>query len=344
MIFLLNYLVLAWTEPDQSPPAGNVSAPLNVGNTGQSKSGGLVLNTGNATTGLIVAYGNVAIGKTNPSYKLDVNGMVGVNNNRITGVATPVDSMDAVNKEYVDALGSAGVNMPLQGQSTIYSSDTHVISTIPISLPAANCQVKITVCGSTPPSQLIIGADPVPRTTKSEINLGPAASVTYSLSCTGSCNDATCPSGWYARVWQTYPSGDGYYYCCPNGTTLAESTKGNKYCFPCTSQYPYIDTKEGHTYCYNTPRCSAASSGQVLTGYNDSENLCVYCPSDHPQYDMVSKNCIKSASVSTIKIGANCSTLSTVLSYAFTDVTFADASSNPLTTAYYVGFAYSCSQ
>jgi hypothetical protein len=136
MIFVLNYLVLAWTEPAQSPPAGNISAPLNVGNTGQLKSGGLILNTGNATTGLVVANGNVgigtiipggklevsgtgnvilnssgnvAIGKTSPNYKLDVNGMVGVNNNRITGVATPVDSTDAVNKGYVDAVsgGSA---------------------------------------------------------------------------------------------------------------------------------------------------------------------------------------------------------------------------------------------
>jgi len=54
MIFVLNYLVLAWTEPKQAPPADNVPAPLNVGFDGQQKAGGLILNTGNATTGLIV--------------------------------------------------------------------------------------------------------------------------------------------------------------------------------------------------------------------------------------------------------------------------------------------------
>jgi len=76
MSFLLTYLVSAWTEPTTFPPEGNVAAPLNVGNTGQSKSGGLILNTGNAATGLIVAYGKVGIGTTTPSYTLDVNGNV----------------------------------------------------------------------------------------------------------------------------------------------------------------------------------------------------------------------------------------------------------------------------
>jgi len=76
MIFVLNYLVLAWTEPAQSPPEGNVSAPLNVGNTGQSKAGGLILNTGGAVTGLVVDKGNVGIGMSNPSNRLEVSGKI----------------------------------------------------------------------------------------------------------------------------------------------------------------------------------------------------------------------------------------------------------------------------
>ena len=73
MSFLVGYFVLAWTEPAATPPGGNVSAPLNVGNTGQSKTGGLILNTGGAATGLIVRYGNVGIGTTGPDAKLTVN-------------------------------------------------------------------------------------------------------------------------------------------------------------------------------------------------------------------------------------------------------------------------------
>lgn len=74
MSFLVGYLVLAWTEPTTTPPGGNVPAPLNVGNVGQSKVGGLILNTGGAPIGLIVDKGNVGIGITNPGEKLDVQG------------------------------------------------------------------------------------------------------------------------------------------------------------------------------------------------------------------------------------------------------------------------------
>ena len=40
-IFLANGLILAWTTPTSAPPAGNVSAPLNISSTAQIKSGGL---------------------------------------------------------------------------------------------------------------------------------------------------------------------------------------------------------------------------------------------------------------------------------------------------------------
>ena len=72
-IFLANGLILA-TPPTQDPPGGNVPAPLNVGLIGQYKSGGLILNTGGATTGLIVSQGNVGIGTAGPGAKLDVRG------------------------------------------------------------------------------------------------------------------------------------------------------------------------------------------------------------------------------------------------------------------------------
>jgi hypothetical protein len=47
----------AWTEPTNAPPLGNVSAPINVGNDGQAKIGGLVVNTGGAINGLGVLGG-----------------------------------------------------------------------------------------------------------------------------------------------------------------------------------------------------------------------------------------------------------------------------------------------
>jgi hypothetical protein len=43
MSILVGYLVFAWTEPSQNPPGGNVSAPINVGSTAQTKTGNLTL-------------------------------------------------------------------------------------------------------------------------------------------------------------------------------------------------------------------------------------------------------------------------------------------------------------
>ncbi|MBU4298706.1 fibronectin type III domain-containing protein [Patescibacteria group bacterium] len=68
-------IIYAWTEPTSAPPAGNVSAPINAGPIGQSKQGNLMLNTdGTLANGLLVPYGNVGIGTTEPEAKLDVNG------------------------------------------------------------------------------------------------------------------------------------------------------------------------------------------------------------------------------------------------------------------------------
>jgi len=65
-------LVWAWSEPTQAPPGGNVYVPLNTGPDGQSKTGGLILNTGGAENGLIVSEGEVGIGISSPARKLHV--------------------------------------------------------------------------------------------------------------------------------------------------------------------------------------------------------------------------------------------------------------------------------
>ncbi len=68
--------VAAWTEPTVAPTSGNAPAPLDVSATGQTKVGGLILNTGGATNGLIVSAGNVGIGTTTPTNRLEVNGTI----------------------------------------------------------------------------------------------------------------------------------------------------------------------------------------------------------------------------------------------------------------------------
>lgn len=56
--------VSAWTAPTATPPGGNTSAPINVGSTAQTKTGGLNIQ------------GNVGIGMTTPTQSLDVAGNI----------------------------------------------------------------------------------------------------------------------------------------------------------------------------------------------------------------------------------------------------------------------------
>lgn len=60
--FAVASYVVAWQEPTQAPPEGNIATPLNIGPTGQSKEGGLILNTGGAENALIINKGKICIG------------------------------------------------------------------------------------------------------------------------------------------------------------------------------------------------------------------------------------------------------------------------------------------
>jgi len=75
-------LLAAWTAPLATPPnctSGNpgCDAPVNIGPTGQSKQGGLILNTVGMQNGLIVQSGNVGIGTTNPNEKIEIAEIAG---------------------------------------------------------------------------------------------------------------------------------------------------------------------------------------------------------------------------------------------------------------------------
>jgi hypothetical protein len=94
MSFAAVYFVMAWTGPTGEAPDDNIPPPLNSGTTGQSKAGGLILNTGGATNGLIVQNGNVGIGTDSPGAELEVNG------NAIA--LDPTESNHLATKYYVD--------------------------------------------------------------------------------------------------------------------------------------------------------------------------------------------------------------------------------------------------
>jgi len=65
--FAVAFYAVAWQEPAQAPPGGNVAAPLNVSNVGQIKTGNLVVNalgtTATSGNALIVnSGGNLCLG------------------------------------------------------------------------------------------------------------------------------------------------------------------------------------------------------------------------------------------------------------------------------------------
>lgn len=68
--------VFAFTAPSLLPPGGNVAAPLNVSGIGQTKLGGLTLNTAGAFYGLLIDQGRVGIGTLSPGSELDVVGTI----------------------------------------------------------------------------------------------------------------------------------------------------------------------------------------------------------------------------------------------------------------------------
>ncbi|MFH1182800.1 MAG: hypothetical protein V1690_00880 [Candidatus Moraniibacteriota bacterium] len=114
-------VVGAWVEPNQMPPGGNIAAPLNTGNIGQAKVGGLTLNIGGSTYGLIVDKGLVGIGVTAPGEKLEVNGNIKLTGDtsgnplyKITGVIAPTGSSDVATKGYVDTAAGGSYSGPAE--------------------------------------------------------------------------------------------------------------------------------------------------------------------------------------------------------------------------------------
>ncbi|MFH1781432.1 MAG: thrombospondin type-1 domain-containing protein [Patescibacteria group bacterium] len=73
-IFLANGLILAWNTPTAVAPGNNIATPLNISATGQSKAGGLIVNTGGAEVGLIVDQGEMGIGSDSSNIKLEIAG------------------------------------------------------------------------------------------------------------------------------------------------------------------------------------------------------------------------------------------------------------------------------
>jgi len=106
----LQSLIAAWQEPTVNPPGGNINEPINTGFMYQKKNGDLdilgdfgvaVSSTvlGNSIVGgNLITSGNMGVGITSPTQKLDVNGKI-----RMRSQTQSTDGQDVVaTKKYVD--------------------------------------------------------------------------------------------------------------------------------------------------------------------------------------------------------------------------------------------------
>jgi hypothetical protein len=253
------YLAIAWTEPGQAPPAGNVSDPLNVSLTAQSKEGALVLATNSGvTTGLIVQYGKVGIGTTNPQANLHSQSttstaIMGQSTDGIgvRGISTNYWSGFFDTKVFVGSSASIGTQTPPATSALHVVGDTTVTGNVGIGTdnPAAKLEVVGNVIASAPTADNHAATKGYVDAQGAggyllETRCGWRTCNIYNAFILGSCTPPSCPTGYTDRGTGCYPTGGAY--------AVSSQYSHNGYQDANCTQGPYSTLQSGGTVglCY----------------------------------------------------------------------------------------------
>lgn len=133
LTLLFGYAVFAWVEPTAAPPGGNVAAPINVGNTIQSKSAGI---------GAPIFYDN-----PDNSYYLNPDGASVLGGPIGIGASSPESE---VRMQLAGSLLNSGSNLNYYRDVAHYSnSNSAITGTLKITLPKSwsNTMMSIKIFG-----------------------------------------------------------------------------------------------------------------------------------------------------------------------------------------------------
>jgi len=250
MVFLINFIVLAWNPPTAPPPEENVPPPLNISPIGQTKTGALIVTT------LTTSAGKLYLDDTTEGDIERVDRVIGYNDLRLWGnpARTTTIYLDSPTTVTQDLTAQSGITLggvrrttwPAGGDITAVNAGTGLTGGGPegdVTLSANTTYLQRRVSGTcgAGSSIRVINAD---GTVTCEIDDGGG------VTACSDCDDR------FVNQWETWNSD------LTVAGTLTIGSYGDIY-----SDSSWLRLNQNHTQNIYTPRIMRADGGFQVDGY-----------------------------------------------------------------------------